>query len=150
DLGPLAFVALAPFLLSFPFERSRAAFGYGFLCGFVFFSGLLYWVAVFTHHVIGWLGILAWLGLAAVQAFYVALFALVANLLWSRTAPLARLFLIPSLRAFCEWVCQVGGPGMGWGGLAFSQWPPLAVLAIRPYAGCWGVTWLIVMVNSAL
>jgi apolipoprotein N-acyltransferase len=150
DLGPLAFAALTPFLLSFPFERSRAAFGYGFLSGFVFFSGLLYWVAVFTHHVIGWLGVVAWLGLAGVQALYVGLFAVAVNLLWTRTTPLSRLFLLPSLWTLCEWARQLGSLGMGWGDLAYTQWHFLPILQIAPLAGCWAITWLIVLVNSAL
>ncbi|HEX5322875.1 MAG TPA: apolipoprotein N-acyltransferase [Capsulimonadaceae bacterium] len=150
DLGPLAFVALAPFLRSFPYERSRAALGYGFLCGFVFFSGLLYWVAVFTSHVIGALGVLAWLGLAGVQAAYIALLSLCANLLWKRTGPLGRLFLLPSLWTLIEWLRQLGSLGMGWGDLAYTQWHFLPLLQIAPVAGCWGISWVTVFLNAAL
>jgi len=150
DLGPLAFVALVPFLRLFPFERSRAAIGYGFLCGMVYFAGVLYWIAVFTHHVIGWLGIAAWLGLAGVQAAYVALFAVTANALWKRTTDLGRLLLIPSLWTLCEWLRQLGSLGMGWGDLAYTQWRFLPLLQVASLAGCWGITWLVVLVNTAI
>lgn len=150
DLGWLAFVALVPFLRTFPHARSRAALGYGFLTGFVFFAGLLYWVAVFTQHVIGWLGIAAWLGLAGVQAAYVALFAVAVNLLWKRTSPVSRLFLLPSLWTLFEWLRQLGSLGMGWGDLAYTQWRFLPLLQLAPLAGCWAITWLVVLVNTAL
>lgn len=150
DLGWLAFVALIPFLRTFPYARARAALGYGFFTGFVFFSGLLYWIAVFTQHVIGWLGVAAWLGLAGVQAVYVALFALAANLLWNRTTEAGRLFLLPSLWVLFEWLRQLGSLGMGWGDLAYTQWHDVPLLQLAPLAGCWAVSWLIVLVNCAL
>lgn len=150
DLGWLAFAALIPFLRLFPFARTRAALGYGFLAGFVFFAGLLYWIAVFTQHVIGWLGVMAWLGLAAVQAAYVALFAVTANLLWNRTSATGRLFLLPSLWVFFEWLRQLGSLGMGWGDLAYTQWRFIPLLQLAPLAGCWAISWLVVLVNAAL
>ena len=150
DLGWLAFVALIPFLRTFPYARTRAALGYGFLTGFVFFAGLLYWIAVFTQHVIGWLGVVAWLGLAAMQAVYVALFALAANLLWNRTSEVGRLFLVPSLWVFFEWLRQLGSLGMGWGDLAYTQWHGVLLLQLAPLAGCWAISWLVVLVNTAL
>ena len=150
DLGFLAWFALIPFLMTFPHARARLAFGRGFLCGLTFFCGLLYWIAVFTHHVIGALGYLAWLILSTRESLWVGLFAAGVNFVWGRTGTLGRLLAVPSLWTLCEWARQLGSLGLGWGDLGYTQWHALPLLQIAPLTGVWGISWLIVFVNTAL
>ncbi len=45
-LWPLAYVAMVPFLLSCRVVSPRRALLWGYLSGFVFFAGVLYWVGL--------------------------------------------------------------------------------------------------------
>ncbi|MBI2841955.1 MAG: apolipoprotein N-acyltransferase [Armatimonadetes bacterium] len=137
---PLAWVALVPLLAAIRRVGPAAGFGLGFLTGLIFFSVLLYWIALF--------GYLPWAMLAVVEALFIACFALLANLAWRgrRFAILA----VPALWTAIEWLRSLGTFGFTWGGLGYSQarWPEIVQLA--SITGVWGVSFAIVLVNVLL
>jgi apolipoprotein N-acyltransferase len=150
DIGVFAFVALVPFLKTFPYVRTRSAFGFGFLFGFTYFACLLYWIAVFSATKIGPFGVAAWLILSARESLYVGLFAALTNFLWRRTGWLGRAIGAASLWTICEWLRQLGSLGFGWGDLAYSQWQFLPFIQFASVTGLWGISWLLVFCNVAL
>ncbi len=150
DFGWLAFVAMTPFLRTFPYVRTRTAFAYGFVCGLTYFTCLLYWIAVFAATKIGGFGVAAWIILSAREALWSGLFAALVNVLWKKSGPLIRCIGAASIWTSCEWLRQLGPLGFGWGDLAYSQWHFLPFIQIASITGIWGITWLIVYINAAV
>lgn len=151
DWGWLAWVALVPFLLTFPQTRLRSALGLGALLGLVFFGGLLYWIGIFADHAVGPVqGLLALLIIAIVQGVTLIVFAAVAFGLRAMTNVWAWRLGIPALWTVLEWTRQLGIPGMAWGDLAYTQHATLIPLQVTKLAGVWGLGFLIVLVNVAM
>jgi len=150
DIGWFAFFAVVPFLRTFPYARSRAAFGHGFLFGLTYFCCLLYWIAVFAETKIGAFGVGAWLILSARESLWVGLFAMGFNQLSKRTTGVIMIVGAASLWTAIEWARQLGQLGFGWGDLAYSQSHFLPFIQIASIAGIWGVSFLIMLTNAAL
>lgn len=150
DFGWLAFIALVPFLRNFPYARTRTAFFHGFIFGFAYFATLLYWIAVFAETKIGPFGIGAWLILSSRESLYIGLFAVGINFIWQRSSWPIRAVAAACLWTALEWIRQLGALGFGWGDLAYSQWHFLPLIQIAAVTGLWGVTFVIVLVNTAL
>lgn len=150
DWGWLAWVALIPFLLSFPHGRLRAALAHGAVLGLVFFGGLLYWIAVFAAHPVGpVLGGFAWLAAALSQSATLVAFAVGAYGLRSTGNIWAWRLGVPALWTLGEWGRQFGILGTGWGDLAYTQHADLPLLQLTKLTGVWGLSFLIVLVNVA-
>ena len=147
-LLPIFGVGLFCWLL--PFGSSRQAIGHGFLMGFSFFAVLLFWIAVFTYHAIGALGIVAWLLSAGIQSAFIAGFAVGANAVWARLGWIGRVLVIPSVWVIFEWLRQLGTFGMGWGDLAYTQWEGVIPQLIAPITGIWGITWIVAAIGCGL
>ncbi len=97
NAGFLIFVAPAPFLWALRRVRSkREAAGLGFLFGFAFFGGMLWWIYV--------IGAVAWVPLTCALGVYAALYALV-------------LYLARHWPPWRWWVVAVGG----WGAWEFMR-----------------------------
>ncbi|HEY3355111.1 MAG TPA: apolipoprotein N-acyltransferase [Polyangia bacterium] len=104
DLWPLGLVALGPLWLAVRHARARRAFGLGLLMGALTYAGGFYWVTntLRDFAAMGWpltLALLALLCLAGGAA--VGLWAVVASVLWRRTA-LPALLVAPPLWAAVE------------------------------------------------
>jgi apolipoprotein N-acyltransferase len=151
DWGWLSWVALIPFLRTFPHRRMRDAVGVGFVLGLVFFAGLWYWMGVFAGHVIGpALSMVIWLGAALSQTVTIMVFAVGAQVLSSKTNLWAWRLGVPALWAALEWARQFGVLGTDWGDLAYTQHLALVILQTTKLAGVFGLSFLIVLVNVAL
>ncbi len=151
DWGWLAWVALVPFLLTFPQTRLRSALGLGALLGVVFFGGLLYWIGIFAAHAVGpALGVLALLIISIVQGVTLIAFAALAFGLRAMTNVWAWRLGVPAAWTLLEWTRQLGIPGMAWGDLAYTQHATLIPLQTTKLAGVWGLGFLIVLVNVAV
>ena len=139
-LYPLAWIALVPLFLALRRARPVGSLFLGLAAGFVFFASVLYWIAIF--------GYLPWVLLALAQALFIAVFAVLANLIYNRGR--FALLAIPALWTAMEWLRSLGTFGFTWGGLAYSQarWP--GIIQIATITGPWGVSFLIVLVNAAI
>lgn len=151
DWGWLAWVALVPFLLTFPQTRRGAAIGLGAVLGLVFFGGLLYWIGLFAAHAVGpALGAVALLIISIVQGVTLVVFAGAAFGLRATGNVWAWRLGVPALWTVLEWTRQLGIPGMAWGDLAYTQHATLLTLQVTKLAGVWGLAFLIVLVNVAI
>jgi apolipoprotein N-acyltransferase len=162
-LGALAFpridwwlfgwVWLAPVLLCALARSPRGALGDGWLAGTSFFVVLLRWLDhTFRHYSdipwpLGWLPLVA---LAAYCGLYVG--ALAASVSWLRPSigPGWSLAMAPVLWVAGEWIRGHLMGGFPWGLLGYSQYRVLPVIQIAEVAGVYGVSFLLVAVNSAL
>lgn len=154
DLWPLAWVALVPLLLHISRCRLvRQAFLSGFLTGFLFFFGLLYWIPramVSYGSVVPWF---AWVVLSLICAILGLFFG-------GFAAVMFRFFQRWSWRAFLltplVWVVQelardhLALTGFPWGMLGTSQAYFSALIQIADLTGVYGVSFLIAAVNSVL
>lgn len=150
DLGWLAWLALVPFLLTFPHVTLRGALAHGAVLGCVFFGGLMYWIGIFAAHAVGpVLGSVAWLGSVFALVPWCLAFAGGAQRLFLR-GPRACFWGVPALWTVLEWGRQFGILGTTWGDLAFTQHHALALLQVSKVTGPWGLSFLIILANGVL
>jgi apolipoprotein N-acyltransferase len=153
DWWPVAWVWLLPTLLCALERPPRGALADGWLAGTVFFVVLLRWLDhTFMHYsAIPWP--LGWLPLAALAAYcglYVG--AVAAGIAWLRPRIGAgwSLALAPALWVGGEWVRGHLMDGFPWGLMGYSQHAVLPVIQIAELGGVYGVSFLLVAVNTAL
>jgi apolipoprotein N-acyltransferase len=153
DWAGAAWVGLSPVVAQALTRRPRAAFGLGWLGGFVFFLLLLRWLN-FTFSVysaIPWP--LVWFPTALLAAYcglYTGLFAGVLSWIASRGSSLAAIAVAPFVWVAAEWVRGWLMGGFPWGSLGYSQHRHLAVIQIAELGGVYAVSFLLVAVNAAL
>ena len=134
---PLAWVALVPYLLVLDTKTYRAAFGWSFVLGFVFFFGTLGWLVYVSPA-----AIFVFLYLALYFSFFGLAFKFFQPLLL-----LGRLFILPAAWVLLEFVRDHLFTGFGWAMLGYSQAPNLLLIQIADITGVYGVSFLVVMVN---
>jgi apolipoprotein N-acyltransferase len=133
-----AFVAL--FLLLDNVSRGQA-FRIAYLSGFIFFTGTLYW---FTHvTVVGAFFLISYL------ALYFGLFGWAYHY-FSKEKLIVKIFVIPSAWVVLEYIRANLLSGFGWVSLAYSQYSNLEIIQIADWAGQYGVSFVVMMVNVLL
>jgi apolipoprotein N-acyltransferase len=141
DIGPLAFVAMVPFL--WVIRRSRPLRGLllGFAFGFAYLASTLYWIRLF-----GWL---AWGALSLTSAAFVGLFGLLAGLLWRDEHPVRSAFGLAALWTATEYLRSLWPlGGFTWGGMGYTQANDGFLMPLASVAGVWGVTFVVVLVDA--
>ncbi len=152
DLGPLAFIALVPFLLSLQGAGRGAALSRGYACGAAFFTTLLYWIPAVMEIHGGLPAPVAWLVLALLVfylATYFALFAWLLSATWRHYGPLALAF------SPVAWVAQEIArgrllTGFPWGLLGYSQYRNTVLLQAAAWGGIYAVSFLVLAVNAGV
>lgn len=150
----LAWVSLLPLLIAVEKKDLMGAFLLGFLSGIIAYLGILYWLGEtlvrygYISRVVSYFILLA---LASYLALYIGIFCLVLRffILHSPYRILHILFggfLWVSLELFRAHLFS----GFPWVILAYSQWENISLIQISEFTGCYGVSFLIVMVNVAL
>jgi apolipoprotein N-acyltransferase len=145
-------VALTPLLVALPGLAPRRAFGLGFLAGFVYFTGTLYWlVKVMTTF--GGLNPWSAAGSAALLIIYLslypALFAL--GIAWlSGRLGLRALTLAPAMWVATEVGRMYVWSGFPWALLGYSQATVLPVAQVTALVGVFGLSFLVCAVSAAL
>jgi apolipoprotein N-acyltransferase len=153
DWVGMAWVALSPIIWLALVCPPRAALGWGWLGGFVFFLVLLRWLD-FTFRVysaIPWP--LTWgptMLLAAYCGLYVGLFAGALSWLGGRRGPALALLSAPFVWVGLEWVRGQAMGGFPWGTLGYSQYRQLTVIQVAELGGVYAVSVVLVAVNAAL
>ena len=149
-LSFLAWFALVPLFKSLENASPSTAFRLGFIAGAVHYLTLIYWIVlVLTHY--GGLSILASIGPFLLLCLYLALYPAVFSVLITRLKG-HRFDLI--LMA-CFWVCLEYLrsnllTGFPWCLLGYTQYNHLHLIQIADLCGVYGLSFLIVLVNSAL
>ncbi len=151
-----AWVALVPLILISSRSGTRAALGWGFLGGAVFWLVSLSW---FSR--LAWtgpsacLGLLAWFLLALYCALYTAAFAMLVSGLfgslgtdnWRRTVLLT--VAIPAVWVGLEYFRSTLLTGFPWNTLGVSQYRNIPICQAAEWGGVYAVSMLVALMNSA-
>jgi apolipoprotein N-acyltransferase len=152
NLEILAWVALIPWLWSIQKKSPLQAALLGFVCGFVFFTGLIYWVYnVLTQygHIPSGISIFFLVVLTAYLALYFSAFSFL--LCWIKEkSDLSEILFAPPLWVSLEYIRGFLLSGFPWEFLGYSQFLTLPVVQIAEFTGIYGVSFIIVLVNVSL
>ncbi|MFC1621464.1 apolipoprotein N-acyltransferase [Candidatus Omnitrophota bacterium] len=141
NLSYLAFVGFVPLLFAIEKKPAKNAFWNSYLCGFLFYLGVLYWL----YHVTG-IGLIV---LCLYLALYFGVFGFLFNRLIYYISGLSILF-IPLIWIFLEYVQSHLFSGFGWALLGYSQYRNLHLIQIADFSGVYGVSFIIMMMNVAV
>jgi len=146
DLGFLAWLGLVPLLLLI----NGKSMWYGFfscsLCGIVFLLGIFKWILevpgyTLLHHAI----------LALYLGSYFGMFGLAFSFISRRRGMPTALFAAPFLWVSFEYIrSNLSFLALPWGLLAHSQYQNPLIIQIASLTGAYGITFLIVLVNSGI
>ncbi|RMF93259.1 MAG: apolipoprotein N-acyltransferase [Nitrospinota bacterium] len=147
-----AWIGLVPLLLAIRQATPLGAFWLGGVTGSVFYLLTLRWL-VHTMVVYGHLplplSLLLLLFLVAYLSLYVALFAYLYR--WGTLIiPAWSLLLAPALWTTLEWGRGHLLTGFPWANLAYAQFLTLPVIQIADITGIYGITFVLVFVNTGL
>lgn len=148
----VAWFALVPLLLTIASASRRGAFLLGWITGLTFFTGSMRWLTqtmVHYGHLPEWLSYVVLLLLTAYLAVYVGLFAVTALILTQQRTWI-RLTALPAAWTALEFTRTYLFSGLPWSALGYSQSGTLPVIQIAEFSGVYGVSFLIVFVNTAL
>ena len=149
-VGWVAWFALVPLLLAvraitMPLKAAMV----GFVTGFVFYLGILYWLSpvVITYgNLPYWLGVLALVLLSVYLSLYFACFA--AGLVYLRERGFAEFITAPLLWVCLEFLKTILFSGFPWENLAYSQYQFLTIIQFSDITGTYGVSFLLVLMNA--
>ena len=152
DLGWLAWVVLIPLHLAIDGLPPRRAFWWGWLAGIIAFVGVMFWVITamtLYGQVPMVVSLLLMLLLATYLGAFIGLYTL--GVAWGLQSPP----IILALGGGCLWVALEllrthFLSGLPWALLGYSQYQWLTVIQFADITGVYGVSFLIVLVNSAL
>lgn len=149
NLEYLAWVALVPLFLAIDGQRPRNAFLTAYLTGVLFFLGTIYWLIHVTLP--GMIAAVLYL------ALYFGVFGLFCSLALRPHDPKTQrpydpttLFFIPALWTTLELIRSHLFTGFGWALLGHSQSYNLPVIQMADIFGAYGISFLIVFVNTAI
>ena len=144
ELEIAAWVSLVPLLIAAAGSGTRNSFLAGYLCGVIRISGSLFWIHVYHP--------LALPFVVFVLSFYPAIFCLGMNLILSRSKKnlTAMIWTAPLLWTSLEYAGSIGFLGFPWSSLGYSQYRQIPIIQIAEFTGVFGVSFLIVLVNSGI
>jgi apolipoprotein N-acyltransferase len=141
DFGPLAWVALVP-LIAVVWRRSpRRTFWTGYAWGLAAFGGVLWWLT--------WFGAAVWVLATALLALAPA--AALGAAAWAGGGdPRRSVLWIPVTWTAVEFCRGLGALGVPWALLGETQHAALVVLQAASFAGVYGLTLLVALVNAVV
>jgi apolipoprotein N-acyltransferase len=152
NLEILAWGAFIPWLWAIKKKSPLQAAYLGLIAGFVFFTGLLYWIyVVLTEygHLPGPVSIFFLIVLTAYLALYFSAFGFL--LRWAADKiDLPETLFAPPLWVSLEYLRGILFSGFPWGLLGYSQFLTLPMVQISDITGIYGVSFIIVLVNVSL
>lgn len=141
----LAYVALVPLILIIKRSGPLKAFIYSLTVGLIFYTQFLWWL-LSTEGVNSFnfsLGVF-------LKACYLGFFGLLACYL-QRKEPRCNIITFPSIWVIIEFMrSHISFLSTPWGILGYSQYSVLPVVWISSFAGVYGISFLIVMVNTTI
>lgn len=145
DIEFFAWIALVPLLIAVKGKSPKSAFGLSFLTGIIFLMGVFYWINIIDG--VTWTDFLL---MGVYLGSYFGVFGLALRLISQRTQ------ISPVFAAPCIWVSMeylrshAGFLGLPWALLGHSQYLNIPVIQISSITGVYGISFLIVMVNTLL
>jgi len=155
DLPYLAWIGLIPlFFIIQEVKNGKQLFLYTFLAGFVFWSGLIYWLLYLaTWSTQDWItsfsACFAYLGLSAVQGIFFYLFAWPCWKLRQKKG-ISFIWSAPIFWVSMEYLRTYFLSGFPWGLIGASQYEFLPLIQISEWTGVYGVSFLVVLGNAWL
>lgn len=146
DFGWLGWVCLVPLLVSVSGRKPLFALLLSYACGIVFFVGIFGWILEVpgykaTHHIV----------LAIYLGSYVSFFGLTVSFISVRKSIVHACFAAPFIWVSLEFVrSNLSFLALPWPLIGHSQYQTPAVIQIASLAGAYGVSFLVVAVNSAI
>jgi len=150
-LGLLAWVGLVPLIVISLTSEPKRAFRVGYFTGVLHFLVLLRWVVGTIHQYGGipWIaGVAALFLLCLYLGAYLGLFAWALSR-WRRGG-LFSLVFAPVLWVALEYLRTMALTGFPWGLLGYTQQNSLALIQLADVTGVYGLSFLVVLVNTAL
>lgn len=135
-----AWFGFMPLLLALEGKSKSRAFLLSYLCGFLFWWGIIYWLVHVTF--------LGTLLLVSYLALYFGIFGLIIPSACRRPFVIV-LLLVPSVWVILEYIRSHLFTGFPWALLGYSQYLNLPVIQIADIIGAWGVSFLVMLVNTA-
>jgi apolipoprotein N-acyltransferase len=145
----LAWVSLVPLFIAARKTSPLASLKLGFITGFVFYLGVIYWIVIAMTKYGGIplpIGIAVLILLSGYLAIYMSIFTYLISL----TPYSLRYILAPFLWVALELIRAHFLTGFPWASLGYSQFKTLPIIQIADITGVYGVSFIIVMVNSAI
>jgi len=152
NLPFLAWFAFIPFFMAIKDQDSLKRLIHGFIFGFVFFYGTLYWInnSVIIYGGVKWYASIFIVALLnAYLAIYMSLFAFLLPVLRKRlfnsiiiTAPV----LFVALEHLRGWFLT----GFGFSSLGYSQVDYHSLIQIADITGHYGISFIVILVNAAI
>ncbi len=138
NLGIFAWVAFLPLFIALEKKSLLLSFAISYLCGVVFWSFTIYWLAHVT--------LLGTIILILYLALYFGFFGFFL-LTFNTQRPTFNLFFIPSAWVLLEYLRSYLFTGFPWAVLGLSQYRNLPLIQFADITGAWGVSFLIVLIN---
>ena len=154
----IAWAALFPFLTAISDIDGKAAFKAGFFMGIVHYSSLMYWT-IYAMRIYGYMPYYMCIPAFLLFIFYLALYPAFFALLFSKLmnhvdshgeSPVIILCLTPSIWTALEYIRSILFTGLPWELLGASQHNFLHIIQIADIFGVYGISFLIVLVNTML
>ncbi|MDD5680117.1 MAG: apolipoprotein N-acyltransferase [Candidatus Omnitrophica bacterium] len=146
QISIFAWLALIPILYLIENSSAGKAFILSYLTGVFFFLGALYWLTYVSR--------LGYFILALYLALFFGLFGLFSNIFFKKFKNSRYAFLLclilPSLWVLTEFLRGTLLTGFPWCVLGYTQYKNPVLIQIADITGCYGVSFLIVMVNFVL
>ncbi|MDD5660561.1 MAG: apolipoprotein N-acyltransferase [Candidatus Omnitrophica bacterium] len=140
NLWQLAWLGFVPLFAALENKSLFRSFILSYLSGVIFWSFTVYWLVHVT--------LLGTIILILYLALYFGLFGI--SVAFLRRIPVNGVLFLPSFWVVLEYIRSYLFTGFPWAQLAFSQYKNLPVIQIADITGAWGVSFLVVFVNSAL
>jgi len=146
DLGFLAWVGLLPLFIAIKGKSLKYSFLLSFVCGFLFFVGIFHWILqvpkyTLLHHAL----------LGVHLGSYFGFFGLSFNFISTRWGIIPALFSSPFIWVSLEFIrSNLSFLALPWTLIAHSQHQYPTIIQIVSLSGTYGLSFLIVMVNSGL
>ena len=146
QISILAWIAFIPLFFIIDNSSRKISFLLSYLCGILFFGGLLWWLTHVTK--LGYFILIFYL------ALYFGLFGLLANsfLTKLRTSKFNFLpfLILPSLWVSLEFIRGFLFTGFPWGILGYTQYKNPILIQIADITGAYGVSFVIMMINFTI
>ena len=147
----IAWIALVPLLLALRGLKEVEGLRIGFLSGFIYNIGILYWISYVVEtygNAPAFFGVVTMLCLAALLSLFVSLFA--SLVIYFRNRGIPEVISAPIVWTCLEFVKSHVLNGFPWENLAYSQYSFPAVIQICDVTGVYGLSFLIVFANVVI
>jgi apolipoprotein N-acyltransferase len=152
NLELLAWVALVPLFFAIKDENFKESFRLGVISGFIYFGGLLYWIAptiVEYGNLSPIAGYSVFILLISYLSLYVGGFTCLLAFLEANTG-LSFIVTAPFLWVLLEYLRSLLFSGFPWESLGYSQFLCLSIIQVADITGIYGVSFLIILINSTI